>query len=210
MSRLPLQGLRVLELAEGWAGPMSAMHLGDMGAEVIKIEAIQRMDHSRGPVVAPPGLPTYPNRDPGPRPYNVSGPYMVANRNKIDISLDMSRPAGVEVFKKLVRVSDIVVTNMVTGVPEKMGIGYNELRKVRRDIVMLAASGYGADGPYATRVTMAGAMDGIAGYMWLRNYSDQTPDTTVYNVRTDVVTGLTNALGGLVGLYYRKQAGQRV
>ncbi|MEE9284379.1 MAG: CoA transferase, partial [Dehalococcoidia bacterium] len=134
---LPLAGVRVLEVAEGWAGPMSGMWLADLGAEVIKVEAIQRYDHARGPVVAPEGLSGYPNKKPGPRPYDVSAPYVQANRNKLAITIDLARPAGVALFKRLVAVSDVVVTNMVTGVPEKMGIGYRDLSKVRSDLIML-------------------------------------------------------------------------
>jgi crotonobetainyl-CoA:carnitine CoA-transferase CaiB-like acyl-CoA transferase len=209
---LPLSGLRVLELAEGWAGPMTGMWLADLGAEVIKVEAIQRFDHARGPVEPPEGLSGYPERKPGLRPYDVASAYVQANRNKLDLTLDLSRPRGVELLKRLVRISDVVLTNMVTGVPEKMGIGYEELRRERPDLVMLTCSGYGASGPYAQRVTMGGAMDGIAGYTWLRHYPDLEPDSVNYSMHTDVVTGMCNALAVLMALYQRQRtgAGQRV
>jgi crotonobetainyl-CoA:carnitine CoA-transferase CaiB-like acyl-CoA transferase len=205
---LPLEGMRVLELAEGWAGPMTGMWLADLGAEVIKVEAVQRFDHARGPIEVPEGLSSYPGRRSGPRPYDVATAYVTANRNKLDVTLDLSRPRGVELFKRLVALSDVVATNMVTGVPEKMGIGYAELRAVRPDLVMLTCSGYGATGPYARRVTMGGAMDGIAGYGWLRHYPDRTPDTVNYSTHTDVVTGLSNALAILLALHHRARTGE--
>ena len=205
---LPLSGVRVLELAEGWAGPMTGMWLGDLGAEVIKVEAIQRYDHARGPVVAPEGLTSYPNGQGGPRPYDVMSAYIQGNRNKRAITIDLARPKGVELFKGLVRISDVVITNMVTGVPEKMGIGYSELSKARSDLIMLISSGYGASGPYSRRVTMGGAMDGIAGYTWLRHYADQTPDTTNYTAHTDVVTSQNNAMAVLMAIYRRNRTGK--
>lgn len=206
---LPLAGLRVLELAEGWAGPMTGMWLGDLGAEVIKVEAVQRFDHARGPVDVPPSLAGfYPRREPGPRPYDVNSGYVQANRNKLGMTLDLSRPRGVELFKRLVAISDVVVTNMVTGVPEKMGIGWDVLKAIRPGLVMLSCSGFGLTGPYATRVTMGGAMDGIAGYGALRHHPDAAPDTVNYSTRTDVVTGMTNAVAILAALAQRDRTGE--
>ena len=208
-SRLPLAGIRVLELAEGWAGPMTGMWLGDLGAEVIKLEAVQRFDHARGPVDVPPSLASfYPRREPGPRPWDVNSGYVQANRNKLGMTLDLSRPKGVELFKRLVAVSDVVVTNMVTGVPEKMGIGYDVLSKIRPDLIMLSCSGFGLTGPYAKRVTMGGAMDGIAGYGALRHYPDAAPDTVNYSTHTDVVTGMTNAVAILAAIAQRDRTGR--
>lgn len=210
---LPLAGIRVLELAEGWAGPMAGMWLGDLGAEVIKVEAVQRFDHARGPVDVPPSLAGfYPGREPGARPFDVNSGYVQANRNKLGMTLDLSRPKGVELFGRLVAVSDVVVTNMVTGVPEKMGIGWEALKAINPRLVMLSCSGFGSTGPYATRVTMGGAMDGIAGYGALRHYPDATPDTVNYSTHTDVVTGMTNAVAILTALVQRDRtrAGQQV
>ena len=212
-SKLPLSGIRVLELAEGWAGPMTGMWLGDLGAEVIKIEAIQRFDHARGPVDVPESMSMfYPSRRAGARPYDVNSGFVQANRNKLGMTLDLSRPKGVELFKRLVAVSDVVITNMVTGVPEKMGIGFDVLSKIRPDLIMLSCSGYGTSGPYSTRVTMGGAMDGIAGYSALRHYPDAAPDSVNYSTHTDVVTGMTNAVAILTAIHQRQRmgAGQQV
>ena len=123
------------------------------------------------------------------------------------MTLDLSRPKGVELFKRLVAVSDVVVTNMVTGVPEKMGIGWDVLKAIRPGLVLLSCSGFGLTGPYATRVTMGGAMDGIAGYGALRHYPDQAPDTVNYSTHTDVVTGMTNAVAILAALAQRDRTG---
>ncbi|MEZ4282768.1 MAG: CoA transferase [Myxococcota bacterium] len=206
---LPLAGIRVLELAEGWAGPMTGMWLGDLGAEVIKVEAVQRFDHARGPVDVPPSLASfYPGREPGPRPFDVNSGYVQANRNKLGMTLDLSRPKGIALFGRLVAASDVVVTNMVTGVPEKMGIGWEALKAINPRLVLLSCSGFGLTGPYARRVTMGGAMDGIAGYGALRHPPDAGPDRVNYSTHTDVVTGMTNAVAILTALAQRDRTGE--
>ena len=120
MPNLPLASIRVLEIAEGYAGPYAASLLGDLGAEVIKIEAIQRMDQTRGQVCPRPGTPSYPSSGPGDHPWNINLPFVRGNRNKLSLTLDLSRPRGLDLFMGLVAVSDVVLTNMVTGIPEKL------------------------------------------------------------------------------------------
>ncbi len=204
----PLTGFRVLELAEGWAGPFAAEILGFLGAEVIKVEAIQRMDHTRGPIVAPPGLDSYPGKRSPERPYDVNAAFVGANRNKRSATIDLGNARGLDAFYRLVEVSDVVHTNMVTGVPEKLGVGYEQLRQVRPDLVYTSVSGFGVTGPYRHRVTMGGAMDGFAGFSWLRHYPDSTPDTASYSTHTDTVTAITAAMAAVMGLYKRAGDGK--
>ncbi|MBI3953853.1 MAG: CoA transferase [Chloroflexi bacterium] len=204
----PLAGIRVLELGEGWVGPWALTLLSDLGAEVIKVEAIQHMDMTRGPVAPPPGLPTYPGKEPGPRPWDSNLSFYVANRNKLSLTLDLARPRGRELFYGLVRISDVFATNLVTGVPQKLGVDYESLRAVRPDIIVLAASGFGARGPYATHVAMGGSMDAAAGHTWLRSYADLTPDTVSASTHLDTVASVSGALALLMALYYRNETGQ--
>ena len=208
MSRLPLQNIRVLELAEGVAGPWAASLLGDLGAEVIKIEAIQRMDQTRGQKWPKSGTTYYPKGNPGPEPWNLNVSYVRTNRNKLSLTLDLSRAEGLALFKELVRFSDVVTTNMVTGVPEKMGIDYHSLRKIRPDIVMLTSCGYGHSGPYARFVAMAGSMDPISGHTWLRGYEGEDPLTTSYSAHTDSVNASTSAFAVVTALHHRAMTGQ--
>ncbi|HIM16132.1 MAG TPA: CoA transferase, partial [Dehalococcoidia bacterium] len=125
----PLAGVRALELAEIWAGPYCGALLGDMGAEIVKVESIQRI--SRGAINPRPGSPGYPDGDPGERPWNRSANFNVLNRNKQGITLDLTSARGVEVFKELAAVSDVVFCNSAFGVMEKFGLGYEELRQVK-------------------------------------------------------------------------------
>ena len=208
MTNLPLASIRVLEIAEGFAGPYAGTLLGDLGAEVIKVEAMQRMDHTRGQVRPRPGSQTYPNGDPGPRPWNTSQPFVRGNRNKLGFTVDLSRPWGIELLKELVRVSDVVLTNMVTGIPEKLGIDYERLREVRPDLIMLTSCGFGHSGPYARFVAMAGSMDAISGHLWLRNYEGEEPTTTSYIAHTDAVNALTSAFAVTSAVYHRRLTGR--
>ncbi len=208
MNPLPLHGFRVIELAEGWAGPFAAEILAFLGAEVIKVEAIQRMDHTRGPLIAAEGLDSYPRKGAPKRPYDLNAPFVSTNRNKLSATIDLGSKQGLDAFYRLVEVSDVVHTNMVTGVPEKLGVGYSQLRGIRPDLVYTSVSGFGVTGPYRNRVTMGGAMDGFAGYSWLRHYPDSTPDTASYSTHTDTVTAVTAAMAAVMGLYRRTLTGQ--
>ncbi|MBM4406525.1 MAG: CoA transferase [Chloroflexi bacterium] len=208
MLHRPLENIRVLELAEGVAGPWAASLLGDLGAEVIKLEAIQRMDQTRGQKWPKPGTTYYPKGDPGPEPWNVNVSYVRTNRNKLSLTLDLSREKGLRLFKDLVRLSDVVMTNMVTGVPEKMGIDYFSLRKIRPDIIMLTSCGFGHSGPYARYVAMAGSMDPISGHAWLRGYEGEDPLTTSYSAHTDSANASTSAFAIVAALHHRAMTGR--
>ena len=120
MKKPPLRGIRALELAEIWAGPFCGVLLGDMGAEVIKVEALQRM--ARGPIRPGPNTPGYPDYDPGERPWNRQGNFNATNRNKLGITLDLTSEQGVAAFKELVAISDIVFTNYAFGVMDRLGL----------------------------------------------------------------------------------------
>ncbi|MCY4654405.1 MAG: CoA transferase, partial [Dehalococcoidia bacterium] len=161
-----LSGIRALELAEIWAGPFCGVLLGDMGAEVIKVEAVQRI--ARGVIKPAPVSHGYPDMDPGERPWNRSGAFNAVNRNKKGITLDLTRPAGVEMFKELVSVSDVVFTNYAYGVMDKFGLGYEELRKVKPDIIALFTPGFGNTGPYRGFRSMGMVIDAITGHTALR------------------------------------------
>jgi crotonobetainyl-CoA:carnitine CoA-transferase CaiB-like acyl-CoA transferase len=208
MSFLPLRDLRVLEIAEGYAGPWAATVLADLGAEVIKIEAIQRMDLTRSQVRVRRADVNYPGLRPGHDPWNRSLVFVIGNRNKLDMTVDLTDPEGRRVFFDLVRVSDVVLTNMVTGVPQKLGIGYEDVRKVRPDIIYLASCGFGATGPYATHVAMASSMDGASGHLWLRPYPGDDPSTIGRGAHNDPVNALTCVYAVIAALHHRVSTGQ--
>jgi crotonobetainyl-CoA:carnitine CoA-transferase CaiB-like acyl-CoA transferase len=141
---LPLAGLRVLDLSTVVAVPYMAALLGDLGAEVIKIESPVRLDQTRRGVFT-----TYLDGDSGEDAMNRSGIFQLLNRNKRGISLDMSTEAGRAVFRDLVVTADIVLENFTPRVMKGWGLNYDELRKIRPNLIMLSNTGYGATGPYS-------------------------------------------------------------
>lgn len=143
MTILPLQDIRVLDLSRVLAGPYCAMMLGDLGADVIKVEQPGRGDDSRAwgpPFVGEPGL--YPGE---------SAYYLFTNRNKRSLTLNLKAEAGRAVLKKLAAVSDVVVENFKRGDLDALGVGYAALRAVNPRLVWASITGYGPDGPDAER-----------------------------------------------------------
>ncbi len=167
---LPLTGLRVLEFCDIWIGPTLCSLLGDMGAEVWKIEAIHRMSPSRGLHINPPPSPTYPGQDPGERPWNRNSYYNTHSRSKYGFTLDLRQRRGRELFLRLAAQCDAVVENFAAGVLNRLGAGYQELRRVQPDIVLLSLSPYGQTGPYRGHVTYGFNIDAMCGHASLRGY----------------------------------------
>ena len=159
----PLEGIRALELAEIWAGPFSGALLTDLGAEVIKVEAIQRM--ARNPTMSNPD-------DPAAKPWNTNGDFNAVSRNKLGLTLDLTTPSGADAFKQLANVSDVVLSNYAFGVMDRFGLGYEDLRKIKPDIIVTFMPGYGNTGPYRRYRSMGMVLDAVSGHTRLRGYPD--------------------------------------
>ena len=144
----PIKGIKVLELAQIMAGPTCGLMLADLGADVIKIEKIPGGDDTRR------FLPPDVNGE--------AAAFMMMNRNKRGMTLDLKKKEGVEVFKRLVKNADVVVENYRKGTLERLGIGYEELKKINPRIILCEISGYGRTGPYADK----GGFDLIARHEW--------------------------------------------
>jgi crotonobetainyl-CoA:carnitine CoA-transferase CaiB-like acyl-CoA transferase len=136
-SEPPLTGLRLLEVSHGLAGPLTAMHLADLGAEVIKVE--------------PPGGDGWREHEPIPGHPGRSRHYLQANRNKRAVCLDLAREEGRAVLRELVARADVLVTNMRPGVPERLGFGWEEAHRLNPGLVYCALSAWGEAGPWAGR-----------------------------------------------------------
>jgi hypothetical protein len=129
----PLAGMRVLELAQIMAGPTCGMMLADMGADVIKVEKLPGGDDARG------------YRE--PRVNGVSAPFMILNRNKRGIALNLKHPQGRDILLRMVKEADVLTENYRRGTLERLGLGYDTLSKVNPGLIYCAVSGYGRDGP---------------------------------------------------------------
>lgn len=189
----PLQGLRVVDLTRVLSGPYCTMHLGDMGAEVIKVEQPGKGDDTRA--FAPP----YQGDE--------AAYFLSVNRNKKSITLDMKSAAGKEVLWRLIEKSDILVENFRPGAMDRLGFGYEAIKKRRPGMVYASISGFGASGPQKDRPGYDVIIQGEAGIMDITGPRDGAP----YKVGAaigDLVSGLYAAQGILAALYASKDSGQ--
>jgi crotonobetainyl-CoA:carnitine CoA-transferase CaiB-like acyl-CoA transferase len=195
MSRLPLEGIRVLDLSMWQAGPTVTMVLGDMGAEIIKIEALQRLDGWRG------GAGLTENRA-----YERAPNWNGLNRNKLGLTLDLKHPAGAELFKRLVAVADVVVENYTPRVMHDFGLSYDVLQEINPGLVMIALSGFGATGPWRDFSAFAFPTEEMSGYSQLTGYADGPPMLAGHPV-TDALAGMMGTFSVLVALEHRRLSG---
>jgi formyl-CoA transferase len=191
----PLQGVRVLEATTSWAGPMCACLLADMGADVIKVEAV---DGEVGRKV-PPWLTGEENR--------VSFLHATVNRNKRSLTLDLRRPEGRGIFLQLAAASDIVVQNFRPGTFDKWGIGYEQCRAVKPSIIYVSISGYGQFGPDSDRVGYDPIAEAASGFMALNGSADGRP-VRCATYLCDDLAGLHGAMSALAALRHRDLTGE--
>jgi len=187
-----LGDIRVVEFTRMLAGPFCGMLLADMGAEVIRIEMPNVGDESRSFAPFINGVGTC---------------YLASNRNKKGITLNLKEPRGVDVFKRLVAISDVVVENNRPGTMDRYGIGYKALAEVNPGIILTSVSGFGQYGPYSQRVAYDLVAQAMGGLMSYTGYPD-TPPTRTGNPMADFLGGLFGAVGTLSALHYRKRTGR--
>lgn len=214
MPKLPLEGFRIIDHGVVYAGTAATTLLADMGAEVIRVESIGRFPAmTRGFAARPPeGLEAYPgyaDGDPGKRPWDRWFQFHAIQRNKLGLALELSRPEGIAVYKRLVAASDVVVENFSQGTMDRLGIGYPVLKETKPDIIMISASGLGAEGPYKGYSTFGSNLDAFSGMMALRGYPDsdisQRDPSPVWSDNTSTST---IAFAALVALHYRQKTGR--
>jgi benzylsuccinate CoA-transferase BbsF subunit len=209
-----LSGIRVTEVGEGRVGPWAGLLLADLGAEVIKIESITRPDMTRGvtrisfPTGPVPFYPDYPGGVPGERHWNRSCEFTARNLGKIGVTLDLAKPQGLAVCKRLIKISDVFLSSSAAGVAEKLGLGYEDVAKVNPNIVYLSSTGYGRTGPYASQVAMGSTIDAASGLFGLRDYGDGDATAVSPDTHCDSVGALTNALGMIFSIYHHKKTGK--
>ncbi len=192
-SRLPLEGVRVLDLSRVLAGPMSAMALGDLGAEVIKVEHPHRGDDTR---------------DWGVRIGLTETAYFnSANRNKRSITLDLKSSEGQRLARELALQCDIVIQNFKVGGADRMGLGYEELSALNPRLIYCSISGYNSHGPEATRPGYDLVVQGETGLMALNGDFGQPPLKFGVAV-VDMFTGMYAAQAVLAALYDRERTGR--
>jgi crotonobetainyl-CoA:carnitine CoA-transferase CaiB-like acyl-CoA transferase len=183
---LPLEGVRVLDLTNVMAGPYCSMVLGDLGAEVIKLESLE-------------GDST---RNFEPKVHGESYCFAVLNRNKKSIAVDMKAPAGKEIVMKLAAGCDIMLENFRPGVVGKLGIGYEDVKQVNPGIIYASMSGFGQTGPYGRKGGFDIIAQGMSGVMMMTGYPGGRP-AKVGIAMNDIACGVTT-LYGLLGAFIGK------
>ncbi len=184
----PLAGLRVLELAQIMAGPTCGMMLADMGADVIKVEKLPGGDDARG------------YRE--PRVNGVSAPFLILNRNKRGIALNLKHEQGKAILLRMVKDADVLTENYRKGTLEKLGLGYDVLSKVNPGLIYCAVSGYGRDGPYGDKPGFDLIAQGFSGLMSVTGEPGGPPAKTGNSI-ADINAGIL-AVVGITAAYVHK------
>ncbi len=190
--RGPLAGIRVIDLTRVLAGPFCAMSLGDMGAEVIKIEEPGKGDDTRGWPPFAGGEATY---------------FLAVNRNKKSVTLNMKPPEGQAILRALIAKADVVLENFRPGTMDRLGFGYERLRRDNPRLIYCAISGFGESGPEAHRPGYDLIVQGESGVMDLTGFPDGPP-VKVGNSIADLVSGMAAAQGVALALLARKRTGK--
>ncbi len=196
---LPLNGIRVIDFGQMWAGPHLTQWLAGMGAEVIKVETSLKIDFMRM-VGAPPGIERG-NPDGGTA-------FMSLNFGKKSITLNMNQPKAKELVKKLIQKSDVVTENFGGPVLERLGLSYDELKKIKPDIIVYAGSGYGRSGPHRARPAYAEIVEAFDGSTYLNGYPGSHPFTVGVSPWTDATQAMHGAFAVMATLFHRNKTGE--
>jgi crotonobetainyl-CoA:carnitine CoA-transferase CaiB-like acyl-CoA transferase len=189
----PLAGMRVLELAQIMSGPTAGIMLADLGADVIKVEKLPGGDDSRG----------YTD----PRVNGVSAPFLMMNRNKRGLALNLKLPQGREVLLRLVARADVLLENFRTGTMGKLGLGVDVLRQANPGLIYCAVSGYGHTGPYADKGGFDLIAQGFGGLMSITGEPDGPPAKVGPPV-SDINGGILGALGIVAAWAHKLRTGE--
>jgi len=206
--KLPLEGIRVLDLSMWFAGPMCTRLLADMGAEVIKIESVGHIDPWRGPVDPNQAKIQFPARPQTDRPYDVSPGFNMENRNKLGVTLDLRHPKAKEIFLNLVKISDVVVENYSPRVMPKLGFSYETLKAVNPKIIMMSLPALGSTGPDKDYRAFGQTIDCMSGMAYLTGYLGEEPMLQSGLSYGDPLSGMNAAFGVVSALLRRRQTGE--
>ena len=196
----PLENIRVLDITRALAGPYCTMMLGDLGADVIKVERPGLGDESRGwgpPFIGEPYGPY-----PGESAYFIS-----TNRNKLSITVNLKNTEGQDIIRRLVGISDVMVENFVTGVLDKLGLGYEDLHALNPRLVYCSISGYGRTGPFAGRPGYDAILQAEGGMMSITGPVEGPPYRVGIPI-VDITTGMFSTTAILAALRARDITGE--
>ena len=202
MANRALRGLRVVEMTEAWVGPVCASMMGDLGADVVKVESYPR--HSMTRPVAPRAA-TMPGEGPV---YERDALHHQGNRNKRNVALDVRTPGGAEVLRRLVASADLFLEGYSAGKLEQLGFGWEQVRRLNPRLVMVSLAGWGSTGPYIGRAALGSALDASSGYMAVRGHPDGPFEDVTPTVHSDATGSQTLFFACLTALEMRDASGQ--
>ncbi|MEP0806117.1 MAG: CoA transferase [Chloroflexota bacterium] len=196
----PLQNIRILDITRALAGPYCTMMLGDLGADVIKVERPGSGDESRG------WGPPFVGKPYGPYP-GESAYFIAANRNKRSVTVNIQSAEGQEIVRRLAGISDVLVENYRTGDLDKLGLGYNDLHRLYPRLIYCSISGYGRTGPYAERPGYDAILQAEGGMMSITGPVEGPPSRVGIPI-IDITAGMFAATAILAALRARDLTGE--
>lgn len=190
----PLTGVKVIELCHVMAGPTCGLFLADMGADVIKVEKMDGGDQTRQMV--PPDIA------------GEGAAYMMMNRNKRGVVIDLKKPGGLKALKRLLESADVITENYRADTMPRLGMGYEDIRKVNPGIIYASISGFGRTGPYADRGGFDLVAQGMSGLMSITGEGPGRPPVKVGAPVCDITAGMLLAMGILAAYTHRLKTGE--
>lgn len=194
--RLPLEGVRIVDFTAFLAGPMATQYLACMGADVVKVESVQRPDPIRFTTMVQPTVDQW---------WEQGSIFHSVNLNKRGLTLNLADPRGQELIRGLVATADVVVENFTPRVMEQFGLGYDDLCALKPDLIMVRMPGFGLDGPWRDRPGFAASMEQCSGLAWGTGYEDGLPQIPG---SCDPLAGMHSAFAILTALEHRTRTGQ--
>ena len=221
MAKLPLEGVRVADITVVWAGPHVTQLLAEWGAEVVRVEPVNRIQPAsrNAEMLATPAaarqaaqagqiLATWPDFDPGDDPWNRGASFNSHARNKLSMACDIMSPAGRDAFLRLIEVSDVLVENNVPETIEKANITWEVLREVNPRLIMLRMPAFGLDGPYKNYRGFGSHVESMIGHHHVRGYRDAGPEYTGEAYTADAMAGVMGAFAVTAALRHRARTGE--
>lgn len=196
---LPLSDIKILEVGNALAVPLATRFLADMGADVIKVESLQRPEVGRGI--------THPDGEPGSKAWETGGFYQEANRNKSGITLNLNTEKGRTILSRLVAHCDVVVENYAPRVMANWGVDFEWLRQFKDDVIFLSSSGFGQTGPWREYRAYGMTLAPTAGLSHFTGYADSPPVKNVMSY-TDSPAAMMNAFAIMCAIEYRSVTGK--
>jgi len=197
MAKRVLDGVKIAAFEQALAGPLTTTILASYGAEVVRIETGTRLDWHRqaGPFIGNVSLP------------DRSVPYLFVNPGKLDVTINLKHPRAIEAVTRIIKWADVVVENFTGGIMPRLGLGYENIRKIKPDIIMLSSANYGQTGPFAEVPGYGALLTALTGLQHITGFPDQIPQFPGFAI-TDYIAPRANVLAIVAALDYRRRTGK--